>query len=187
VRLRHLAQEHQRGLQMGQSACGTGAANDQGHIKRSGCAQDQFQITPHHGLRCGHLTRTQVKRAWVYGAHVTADKVWSALKAALKGLGRDTVTELTGGRQNTQALGAWLVAGQQFGHRAQSDTSSKGACCCAPYTSPSPGSPAHSARGMASLMAKIPGKSKRLTCAGCTPLACLIQCWQRRVRNHIDG
>jgi len=169
VRLRHLAQQRQGRLQMRAGAGGTCTADEQRHVQRPRGAQNPLEVAPDHGLRRRHLARTQVIGPRVNGAHVATDDMWPPCKPSLEGLCCNAITELTGGRQDPQALWPRLVAAQQTRHRAHSSTSSKGACCCAPYTSPSPGSPAHSARGIASLMARISGRSKRRTCSACTP------------------
>ena len=156
------------GLQLGPGTGGAGTADDQRHAGLERAEQHQFKVALDHALGCGHAARAQVIRAGVDGAHVATDEVRLALQAAReRGFG-NAKTQLPRGRQDAQGFGARAVRSQQPAGGGgvgggQSTTSRKGACCWAPYTSPSPGSPATHWRGIENFRAEIAGRSKRRT------------------------
>ena len=149
---------------------GAGAADDQRDALRQGRCQHQLKVAVHHGRGRCHLARAQVIGAGVDRAHVAADQVRPARQPALQGGLGNAIAQLARGSQDAQRPVLQTVALQQAlagTHGAPSSRMpSMGACCCAPYTSPSPGVPAHNRRGSAYLMASSVGSRWRCTWAG---------------------
>ena len=166
---RDLPHQGHRGVELRSRAGRTGAADDERYAQLQRGSQHEFQVAPHHRRWSGHGARTQVVGAGIDGAHVATDEVWLARQAAPQRRQRNAVAELPGRCQHAQRPVAGPMRPKQLPNGRHRTTPSKGACCCAPYTSPSPGLPAQMRRGIENLSARMSGSRWRATASGARP------------------
>ena len=154
---RDLADDRERRLQMRRRARRTGGTDHQRHVDRARAQQHLAQIAPRRGRRGRHLALAEIGRPDIDRAHVAADQVRLACQAGIERRRRNAIAELPRRPEEPHRPPRAADIVQHAAGCAHISTPSSGACCCAPYTSRSPGSPAMIGRASTILIARPTG------------------------------